>query len=51
MRRLNAGGDSASSLAAALAEPSLATRKKASNDRNGGNLRMSSPYFVALQQK
>ena len=30
-----------SSLAAALAEPSFATRKNASNDRNGGNRRMT----------
>jgi hypothetical protein len=40
-----------SSLAAAFAEPSLATRKKASSERKGGNLRISSPNFAALQQK
>jgi hypothetical protein len=51
IRRLSAGGDKASSLAAAFAEPSLATRKKASSERKGGNLRISSPNFAALQQK
>jgi hypothetical protein len=46
IRLLKAGGDRASSLAAAFAEPSLATRKNASNDRKGGNLRMDTPVTL-----
>jgi hypothetical protein len=40
IRRLSAGGESASSDAAAFAEPSFAMRTKASSERKGGNRRM-----------
>jgi hypothetical protein len=51
IRRLRAGGDKASSLAAAFADPSFATRKKASSERKGGNLRIIISSFCRTATK